>query len=172
MEGDRNGVQPQARHLELGAVERQTFTTMDEQLRLLADAVERMLSELFTVRELVILSPYARERSPAGQALATPATDARHTSRHGTSTDDSTRIRWGSIHEFKGLEAPAVILTDVDLSKEHHRDLLYVGASRATGWLVCLARDSAMALSRVSIPGTRVRCVRRSAIRQSTLSIP
>lgn len=46
--------------------------------------------------------------------------------------DDATRIRWGSIHEFKGLEAPAVILTDVDLSKEYHRDLLYVGASRAT----------------------------------------
>ncbi len=120
------------------SVERHTFTTMDEQLRLLADAVERILSEPFTVRELVILSPYARERSAAGQALADPATDARLTSRLGTSIDDATRIRWGSIHEFKGLEAPAVILTDVDLSKGYHRDLLYVGASRATDRLVVL----------------------------------
>jgi|GEM_PF-6545250 len=44
---------------------------MDEQQRLLADAVERIASgcrpdESFTMRELVILSPYARERSPAG----------------------------------------------------------------------------------------------------------
>ncbi|WP_439565048.1 NERD domain-containing protein [Microcella sp.] len=124
------------------SVERHTFTTMDEQLRLLADAVERILSEPFTVRELVILSPYARERSAAGQALANPATDARLTSRLGASIDDSTHIRWGSIHEFKGLEAPAVILTDVDLSKEYHRDLLYVGASRATDRLVVLEATS------------------------------
>ena len=121
------------------SVERHTFTTMAEQQRLLADAVERILSEPFTVRELVILSPYARERSAAGQALANPATDARLTSRLGTSIDDATRIRWGSIHEFKGLEAPAVILTDVDLSKGYHRDLLYVGAARATDRLVVLS---------------------------------
>jgi hypothetical protein len=31
-----------------------------------------------------------------------------------------------------------VILTDVDLSKQYHRDLLYVGASRATDPLVLL----------------------------------
>lgn len=113
------------------SVERHTFTTMDEQQRLLADAVERILAEPFTVRELVILSPYARERSAAGQA-----TDARLTSRLGSDIVDPTRIRWGTIHEFKGLEAPAVILTDVDLSKGYHRDLLYVGASRATDRLV------------------------------------
>jgi hypothetical protein len=130
------------------SVERHTFTILDEQQRLLADAVERIAgslqtSEPFTVRELVILSPYARERSAAGQALAgrtggSGATDARLTSRLGTSIDDATRIRWGSIHEFKWLEAPAVILTDVDLSKAYHRDLLYVGASRATDRLVVL----------------------------------
>ncbi len=31
-----------------------------------------------------------------------------------------------------------MILTDVDLSKGYHRDLLYVGASRATDRLVVL----------------------------------
>jgi hypothetical protein len=53
----------------------------------------------FTVRELVILSLYARERSATGQA-----TDARLTSRLGTrdlgsASEDLTRIRWGTIHE-------------------------------------------------------------------------
>jgi len=56
------------------SVERHTFTTMDEQQRLLADAVERIAGgsrpgEPFTVRELVILSPYTRERSAAGHAV-------------------------------------------------------------------------------------------------------
>ena len=55
--------------------------TTDEQQRLLADAVERILSEPFAVRELEMLSPYVRERSTAGQALATPTADARLTSR-------------------------------------------------------------------------------------------
>ncbi len=125
------------------SVERLTFSTMDEQQRLLADAVERILSEPFTVRELVILSPYRADRSAVGMALSSGAADARLTSRlapavAGTGIEDSTRIRWGTIHEFKGLEAPAVILTDIDLAKEHHRDLLYVGASRATDRLVVL----------------------------------
>lgn len=114
---------------------------MDEQQRLLADAVERILSEPFTVRELVILSPYARERSASGHALVDPTADARLTSRLGSGIEDPTRIRWGSIHEFKGLEAPAVILTDVDLSKRYHRDVLYVGASRATDRLVVLKQQ-------------------------------
>lgn len=100
------------------------------------------------VREHVILSPYARERSAAGQALADRAagygaTDARLTSRLGTSIDDATRVWWGSIHEFEGLEVPAVILTDVVLSKGYHRDLLYAGASSATDRLLVLEQQGA-----------------------------
>lgn len=128
---------------DLVSVEQHRFASMDEQQSLLADAVERILSEPFTVRELVILSPYRADRSAAGVALTSGSADARLTSRlapavNGTGIEDATRIRWGTIHEFKGLEAPAVILTDIDLSKEYHRNLLYVGASRATDRLVVL----------------------------------
>ena len=72
-----------------------------------------------------------------GLALSEGAADACLSSRLASAVA-GTRIRWGTIHEFKGLEVPAVILTDIDLSKEHHRDLLYVGASRATDRLVVL----------------------------------
>jgi len=135
---------------DLVSVEQHRYSSMDEQQSLLADAVERILSEPFTVRELVILSPYRADRSAVGTALSPgsvspPSADARLTSRlapvvNGTGIEDATRIRWGTIHEFKGLEAPAVILTDIDLSKEYHRDLLYVGASRATDRLVVLGQ--------------------------------
>jgi hypothetical protein len=66
------------------------------------------------------------------------ASDARLTSRLGTSIDDTMRIRRGSIHEFKGLEVPPVVLTDVDLSRGYHRDLLSLQASRATDQLLVL----------------------------------
>jgi len=72
--------------------------------------VAEPIGEPFTVSELVLLSPYARERSADSQVP-----DARLTSRLGTTVsgsaiEDRTRIRWGAIHEFTGLEAPAVIL--------------------------------------------------------------
>lgn len=41
-----------------------------------------------------------------------------------------------TIHAFKGLEAPAVIITDIENPlSSHTRALLYVGASRARVWL-------------------------------------
>jgi hypothetical protein len=113
---------------------------MNEQQRLLADAVDRILSEPFTVRELVILSPYRADCSAAGLATDAPLSSRLGTAVSGSAIEDRTRIRWGTIHEFKGLEAPAVILTDVDLSKGYHRDLLYVGASRATDRLAVLGQ--------------------------------
>jgi len=107
------------------------------------------------VRELVILSPYRADRSAVGVALSSGAADARLTSRlapavAGTGIEVSTRSRRGTIHEFKGLEAPAVILTYIDLSKEHHRDLLYVGRrGRRIGWW-CSSGSTALRFSLTS----------------------
>jgi superfamily I DNA/RNA helicase len=124
------------------SVERHTFTNMDKQQRLLADAVERILSGPFTVRELVILSPYARERSDDSQVPDTYLTSRLGAADSGSAIKDLTRTRWSAFHESTGLEVPAVILTDVELSKCYHRGLLYVGASRATDRLVVLERRS------------------------------
>ena len=47
-------------------------------------------------------------------------------------------VRWDTIHAFKGLEAPVVIVTDVDGTGPRWEDLLYVGMTRATDWLLVL----------------------------------
>ncbi len=55
---------------------------------------------------------------------------------------ESRRTRYCSIHRFKGLEAPAVIVTDVtDLDDPDARSLLYVGCTRALHRLVILAHE-------------------------------
>jgi ATP-dependent exoDNAse (exonuclease V) alpha subunit len=47
------------------------------------------------------------------------------------------------VHRFKGLEARAVVLTDVErLGTPLDRDLFYIGATRATQRLVVLAPES------------------------------
>lgn len=41
-------------------------------------------------------------------------------------------IRFSTVHSFKGLEAPVVLLIDIEgLTSEYHKALLYVGMSRA-----------------------------------------
>ena len=55
----------------------------------------------------------------------------------------STKIRYASIHRFKGLEARAVVLTDIErLDTARERDLFYVGATRATQRLIVLANEA------------------------------
>lgn len=50
------------------------------------------------------------------------------------------KVRFGTIHAFKGLEAPVVILAELDhLPSEERRRLHYVGASRAMSMLVILS---------------------------------
>ena len=57
---------------------------------------------------------------------------------------DPNRIRSGTIHAFKGLEAPAVIVTDIDRIGDDESDaLLYVALSRATDRLVVFVREDA-----------------------------
>jgi len=54
----------------------------------------------------------------------------------------SGMTKYASIYRFKGLEARAVVLTDIDrLETAHDRDLFYIGATRATQRLVVLAHE-------------------------------
>jgi hypothetical protein len=40
-------------------------------------------------------------------------------------------VRWGSVHEFKGLEALAVILVEFDSLNSNLRETFYIGATRS-----------------------------------------
>ncbi|MBR8836565.1 MAG: ATP-binding domain-containing protein [Stigonema ocellatum SAG 48.90 = DSM 106950] len=52
-------------------------------------------------------------------------------------------IRCNTIHYFKGLESPVVILVEIDLnSVPHLKNLLYVGASRARHHLIIIRPDA------------------------------
>jgi DNA polymerase III delta prime subunit len=55
----------------------------------------------------------------------------------------SNKMRYASVHRFKGLEAHAVVLTDIEhLDTPRERDLFYVGATRATQRLIVLANEA------------------------------
>jgi hypothetical protein len=116
-------------------------TAADQEARVI-QAVRELESEGYGLDEIVMLSP-RREA-----ALATHATDPwlKHvlipadgvTSRRG-------RLRYATIHAFKGLEAAAAVLTDIDdAATPQFEALLYVGLTRATDRLSLIATRSAL----------------------------
>jgi hypothetical protein len=118
------------------------YSSAVDQVKQLADAISS-LKETFKAGEIMILSMRSDESSCAGSASVDSAGVRLAPIRQ---VRDSQTIPFSSIHAFKGLEAPAVIITDIDnLNDEKSRALLYVGMSRARIRLFMLMHASCRA---------------------------
>lgn len=98
------------------------------------------LKQTFKAGEIMVLSMRNDENSCAGRASVGSIGVQLAPIRQ---VQDSHTIPFASVHAFKGLEAPAVIITDIDrLDDEKARSLLYVGMSRARNRLFLLMNES------------------------------
>jgi len=97
------------------------------------------LAEGFTEDEIVVLSPKSNTKSCAGLLK-----DRQWASKLlPFEYKQSGKIRYSSIHAFKGLEASVIVLSDVDnLGGLEPRQLFYVAASRAFHRLIIIAANS------------------------------
>lgn len=94
-----------------------------------------------TREQIVILSPTRFQNSVASLIENTPITNSIN--------DRESAVFFSTIHSFKGLESPVVILTDIDsLSDEKRMNVLYVGMTRAKSALYILAQEKAAKLLR------------------------
>lgn len=120
----------------------------DDQRRQLVDVLEALYDSGFTGPRVAVLSTRADARAVAASLTAAPWRDRLQALVDDETPDGRVNLRTGkthysSIYRFKGLEARAVVLTDIDhLSTPLDRSLVYVGATRATHRLVVLAHDS------------------------------
>lgn len=121
----------------------------------------RKLLEIYSPRDIVILSPFGLTKSLVSEIANAPqagegplaTADAKWLRKQLVSDTQPLGIRWHSIFKFKGLEADAVIITDVSLEAidfAHQRNIdfdntLYVGITRAK--YHCVVLDSAEYLS-------------------------
>ncbi len=98
------------------------------------------LKKVFKASEIVILSMRNDAGSCAGIASAALKGARLSPIRK---VQDCHAIPFSSIHAFKGLESPAVIITDIEtVDDEMAQSLLYVGMSRARIRLVLLMNES------------------------------
>jgi len=105
------------------------FLDGDERQR---DALIAVLNHLkdsgVTLDDIVVLSPRA-ERSCLAATLRTPPWKDR---LRGFENSGTNKVRFGSIHAFKGLEAHHIIVTDLEkISDEEDENLLYIALTRA-----------------------------------------
>ena len=116
------------------------FWSSDNEQETLLDGGISELRRAFHADEVMILSLSADERSCAGQLASREP--GRYTPFRETGTSGGRGIRYASVHAFKGLEAPAIIVTDIMRLDEQARALLYVGMSRARIRLILLMHES------------------------------
>ncbi len=124
-----NGVEPRIRY----------YKDAGEQQELLVDSLESLKKAGFSGEDIVILSTRADAASVAAQ-VKNPRWKAR-LKPFGTQGQGFTR--YSSIYAFKGLEAPAIVVTDVEsISDPASMALFYIGITRAVDRLVLLVHES------------------------------
>jgi superfamily I DNA/RNA helicase len=135
----------------------------ERQLALLRAVLTDLRGEGFAAPQTAVLSPYGNERCAAAHLTEQPWRDRLTPLVREPGDEDeeeevgdwlaacipsdldavnlrSGHIKYSSIYRFKGLEAPAVVITDVHtLDTSADRSLLYVGCTRALERLVILA---------------------------------
>lgn len=116
------------------------YDNSEQQMKALSELLEKIrYREKYENSEIVVLSPFSK-RCCAGK-LASPW-NQRLTSYSGKM--DRSRISYCTIHAFKGLEAPVVIVTDMEeIRKKESINLLYISITRALSRLVILIKKSA-----------------------------
>ncbi len=109
----------------------------DEMLATIKSINERLITEAMTPNDIVILGTKSQERSALKQGEKIgpfPLVETPETSKD---------IVTMTMNRFKGLEAPVVILCELDdeLSEREKRaiDVLYIGLTRSTGMVIGLA---------------------------------
>jgi superfamily I DNA/RNA helicase len=118
-----------------------------QEVEALLDAIEQLLLT-YRQQDIRILSPFSAAHSLAGRIVATTdITPTVEKLQQILRSEKSTgMVRWRSISKYKGLDADAVIITDIhpgavewgQKNGKTIRDLLYVGATRAKYELVVL----------------------------------
>ncbi len=108
------------------------FRDQAEEVRIIAKAVNRLLSDGLQPEDIVILGPRRLENScVAGGLKGVPCEIESWRLDPGPRT-----VRYETIRAFKGLEAVAVLVVDLDSSgREGFEDDLYVACSRPMAYL-------------------------------------
>jgi Nuclease-related domain/UvrD-like helicase C-terminal domain/Type III restriction enzyme, res subunit len=114
-----------------------------EQTYLLESTLQELLKLGLTGNDIVVLSPRADDVCAAATVASSPLKQRLRSYEAERSGD----IRFCSIHSFKGLEAPAIVVTDLDnADRAYFESLIYIAVTRSSHRLTLLMHTSLKAL--------------------------
>jgi hypothetical protein len=114
------------------------YSSAHEEESQLADILSVLERSGFGDGEIVVLSPRAEGACATRMSASTWAGRLCPLARAGT----ALAVGYGTVQAFKGLEAPAVVVTDVEtISTPEARSLFYVATTRPLQRLVILAHE-------------------------------
>ena len=109
---------------------------------LLTTSVERLVREQTPIEDVIILSPRRLENSCLAGVERISRFSLVDISRGTASRRRS--LKFSTIHAFKGLESPVVIIVDIDeVDSDEPQSLLYVAMSRARSLLILMISEAA-----------------------------
>jgi DNA polymerase III delta prime subunit len=115
------------------------YTTNSQQLEQFTESLDELLKLGFSYSDIVVLSTRSNLSSIAHSVGGAWKSRLRPLDEAG-----NKHIRFGTIHSFKGLESPAVVVTDVDqVSGDRSASLFYVAMTRPLKSLTVLASSAA-----------------------------
>ena len=121
-------------------VEHRYWKTSEDQLGLIETAINRLVKEKTSIDDIIIISPRRLDNSGlngVGRICGFSLVDI----TRGT-IKTQAKTKFCTIHAFKGLESPVVIVIDIDeIDAEEPQSLLYVGMSRAKSLLILMISE-------------------------------
>ena len=116
------------------AVQIKAYKDDAEQKELLEEILNRLKKDGIAAEQVAILSTVRMENSVVKDLSGWPVTND-YQNRKG-------KILFSTVHTFKGLDSPVVILTDINhFYYPNNKMMLYVGMSRAKSLLYVLCRE-------------------------------
>ena len=130
--GDEKGLPVEHRYLKKPADLAKSLTSV----------VERLAREAIPIEDVMVLSSRRLENSGLAGVQSISGFPLIDISRGMTAVRQS--LKFSTIHSFKGLESPVVIIVDIgQVDSDEHQSLLYVAMSRARSLLILIVSKSA-----------------------------
>lgn len=114
------------------------YATPSQQRKELGKALERLFRESYSGDDIVVLSPKAGMRCAAARITDKLWSDQ----VVDFETASAGQIRFTTIQSFKGLDSPAIIVTDIEHVDGGFSSLFYVAATRALERLCIIAHET------------------------------
>jgi hypothetical protein len=116
------------------------YATPSQQRKELGKTLERLFKESYSGDDIIVLSPKAGARCAAAGVTEKPWSD-QLASIEATSIG---RIGYTTIQSFKGLDSPAIVVTDIEhVDGDMFSSLFYVATTRATERLCLIVHETA-----------------------------